>query len=194
MGRKRKTSLGTLPFPFMRDIKPADAPPVEAKPESTEPALYKEPPAQSQASVQKYHEAFYSQREKALDSLADAYKSYDQALITLSAGALGVSVSFVKDFVPKPLPYTSTFLCLSWVGFGLSLVLILASFRSSQEAIDRNIELQDESFRRHGQPVDGENPALERTKFYNKWSFRAFMAGVAFLVLFSILNYPGAAR
>jgi hypothetical protein len=54
----------------------------------------------------------------------EASRDFDKAIMTLSAGALGVSIAFVHDVAPEPKMVC--FLGIAWVAFATSLVLNLA--------------------------------------------------------------------
>lgn len=74
---------------------------------------------------------------------------YDKAILTLSAGALGVTVVFVHEIAPAPDKDTLHFLFGGWAAFALSILSTLFSFLSSQAAhrqqrdsLDREIATQ----------------------------------------------------
>jgi len=66
--------------------------------------------------------------------------SFDKAILTVASGAFTVSLLFLKDVVPNPLPNTLWSLSWSWVLFALSLVTILVGFLSSQLVVTRQID------------------------------------------------------
>ena len=70
-------------------------------------------------------------REWLVQADHQASVSFDKAVMTLSGGALGISISFIHDVVPTPLPATKIFLVVSWVSFSVSLASILISFLTS---------------------------------------------------------------
>ncbi len=55
-----------------------------------------------------------------------ASRDFDKAIMTLAAGALGVSIAFVHDVAPHPVRVA--WLGWAWGLFAASLVLILLSF------------------------------------------------------------------
>lgn len=58
---------------------------------------------------------------------------YDKGVLTLSGGALGISLVFLKDVVgPKPLKEPG-FLLASWIVWGLSIGFVLASYLRAQK-------------------------------------------------------------
>lgn len=66
-----------------------------------------------------------------------AEAAYDRTLMALSGGALGISFTFVKQFVGDgPLLHT-WYLWLAWMGWGMSLACVLVSHYTSGLALTR---------------------------------------------------------
>src|SRR5437867_6026295 len=77
------------------------------------------------------------ERNRLVASHKDASDAYDRALMTLSAGALGLSVGFVKDIAKNP---ESKWLILTgWVLLGLALACVVTSFALSVDVHRRVI-------------------------------------------------------
>jgi hypothetical protein len=107
-----------------------------------------------------------------------ATDSFDRAVMTLSGGALGISLAFIHDVAPHPRHVWV--LGIGWILFAVSLLLILGSFLTSERAIVRMVTAMDA----------GES-AIARgrwTDYLNWASAGAFILGVAFLVLFAWSN------
>jgi hypothetical protein len=68
------------------------------------------------------------------DGSHSAIQEFDRSLLTLSAGALGVSLGFIKDVVPLKQAICLSLLFGSWYCFGISILLTLVSFIASQKA------------------------------------------------------------
>jgi hypothetical protein len=56
-----------------------------------------------------------------------ASEAYDKAVMTLSGGALAISITFIHDIAPSPLATTIYRLIFAWGAFGLSITAILIS-------------------------------------------------------------------
>jgi hypothetical protein len=127
-------------------------------------------------------DALAEHRRHLVTALHTASQDFDKAVMTLAAGALGVSIAFVNSVAPNP---RATFwLGLAWALFGTSLVFILASFITSQQAIRWEIEhLQDDP------PQD--RPWKSTTRNLNYGAATAFVLGVCSLVVFALLNLGG---
>jgi len=139
-----------------------------------------------------YHRAFYEQRKSYLDATLAAYKSFDKAMITLSAGALTLSIAFIKELAPGPRAETLWLLHTSWTLFGVALVIILTSFVASQYAWRRAMRREDMAFKNE---VDsGESPWAVATQWMNAICLLTFGAGVVSFVCFCVANYGGEKR
>lgn len=116
----------------------------------------------------------------------DTSSSFDKMLTTLSAGALGLSVSFGqgKDVWPLVLK-------LSWACFTASLLAMLFSFRTARREIDRKVEGVDRTL----QSGDDEKPADDRRHRYevttymlNNTALVFLVVGICLLIAFAAMN------
>lgn len=73
----------------------------------------------------------------------NSQESYDKTVLSLSAGALGVSFAFVKDIVGCWPAQTPGWLFAAWVFWGLSVTSVLFSFLCSQKALGKAIKQVD---------------------------------------------------
>jgi hypothetical protein len=65
----------------------------------------------------------------------------DRAILSVSTAALGFSLAFLKDIVPLSEACFAFMPYLSWGLFTLAIMVTLASFFTSQKAIDEQLEL-----------------------------------------------------
>lgn len=120
-----------------------------------------------------------AEERKRLTNLHEkATDSFDRAVMTLSAGALGISLAFIHDVAPKPR-HTWVLGC-AWFSFALSLLVILLSFLSSERAIVKMVAQLDENAE--------DIPRGRLTDLLNWFSAGAFVLGVVLLVIFAWLN------
>jgi len=108
-----------------------------------------------------------------------ASRDFDKALMTLSGGALGISLIFVRDYAPHPAHKWT--LAISWASLGVSLLVILVSFLASQEEIHRLIREMDEG-------KQAPRPHKWVTRALNYVAGIGFVMGVGFLFSFALLN------
>jgi hypothetical protein len=113
-------------------------------------------------------------------------ESYDKAVMTLAGGALGLSLTFLKDIIKVPHPEFLWLLGTSWVCLTLSLTCILISMLSSQWALRKAIKQVDQ----------GLVPAVRAgggfaimTEILNVLSATTLVIGVLLLAGFSISNF-----
>ena len=114
----------------------------------------------------------------------DSQNSYDKAILTLSGGALGVTISFVKNVIGET-PEGIGYMFGSWICWGLSLACVLFSFYTSALALRRAvIQLDKES-------IQEERPGGTFdifTEVLNAASGCFFLAGIFLFVYFGYKN------
>jgi hypothetical protein len=128
---------------------------------------------------------------------------YDQWILTLSAGALGLSVAFLEKIAPHPEVNTIFLIGLAWVFLVVGLLSGLISLLTAQYSAAEQIQILDEEYREylnHQQENKGENPVAKapaglnkyaQTTDYLNWiSAPAFVIGVVFLCVFAYSNIP----
>jgi len=64
-------------------------------------------------------------RDSLLETLRFLHESYDKLLVTLSGGALGLSMAFLKDVIKLKDAAATNLLFFAWIAFILSLAAIL---------------------------------------------------------------------
>ena len=80
----------------------------------------------------RYRESLEALKQKSQDS-------YDKTVLSLSAGALGLSFAFVKDIVGSWPPQAYAWLFAAWVSWGVGVTSALFSFLCSQRALRKAI-------------------------------------------------------
>jgi hypothetical protein len=117
---------------------------------------------------------------------------YDKWILTLSGGALGLSITFIEKIAKNPTPQTLIWLILSWSCFVTSLLIALLSLLTSQSAIRENRKELDESYK------EKRTPRLKFPKWFttltnilNWGSLILFVLGTTFLCIFSFKNIKG---
>jgi len=113
-------------------------------------------------------------------------RDFDKAVMTLAAGALALSVTFMKAIAPAPEPGSLFWLRFSWGLLVLSLLAILVSFLLSQYATRNAIKELDER-RAKGQP----GGAWSRlTSALNVLAAGTLVLGLGFFLVFASNNLP----
>lgn len=143
-------------------------------------------PEQDEARVMARAQTLYDHRKWLLGVDFDTSSSFDKMLTTLSAGALGLSVSFGqgKGIWPWSLK-------LSWACFTASLLAMLFSFRTTRRELDRKVKDVDWKLE-HGEdePLpDSRRPWYEVTTYVlNNTALLFLIAGICLLVAFAAMN------
>ena len=68
-------------------------------------------------------------KKQSWEDIQSSTDSYDQSLLTLSSGALGLSIAFIKDILPLHLATWLVLLYISWIAFGLCILTTVISFQ-----------------------------------------------------------------
>jgi len=138
------------------------------------------------------YKVYLEERKLLIHAEYEESRLFDKAILTLTAGAFGLSLTFIRQIVPTIRSGTVWMLIFAWVGFGISLLSTLISFLTSQSACSKQREiLKAEYFNNRGsqsKKVNLKNKMAIWTKQLNKISIFAFIIGIFFLTTFSIVN------
>ncbi|MBN8626281.1 MAG: hypothetical protein J0M17_12410 [Planctomycetes bacterium] len=126
------------------------------------------------------------QRTACIALLHENTAQHDKAILTLAAGALGLSVTFLKDISKNPAEG------IAWLGFGwffliASLICMIGSFLTGRKACKHQISTLDKHYSEQQRPSD-ENFWSDQTEHLNLAAFVSFLLGVGCLVFFSWVN------
>ncbi len=131
-------------------------------------------------------QVYLEERKLLIDAEGEASQSLDKALITLSAGAFGLSLAFIAQVAPKPTTLWSLY--VAWGGFVVSLLAVLLSFLFSQFAIARARDILDAYQNRETESTDNNNVWDTWTGALNYVSIGSFVLGVIMLAWFALRN------
>jgi hypothetical protein len=109
---------------------------------------------------------------------------FDSALLTVSGGALGLSIGFARDLI-GPDPVHESLVLWAWGAWALTLILIIGSHFLSALAMQAAIDSLDAK-RKEGD--DGGRPG-RILPLLNGAAGIAFVAGMAFFAIFVHLNW-----
>ncbi len=160
------------------NAKPADetaATPVESSTNGTQ-----DPDRRARA-----YRLFLEERKDLLQTAKDAAGQYAKAIMTLSAGGLALTVTFITRSVPGPVPGSVILLRFAWCFFGLSLISIVTSFFLSQHAFIRQVDLAQRQILESMRDEELTNPYKSWIQHLGLASLIFFCLGVLFTVLFS---------
>jgi uncharacterized membrane protein YgcG len=137
-------------------------------------------------------DVYKSTRDDLLGRQLSNSEKFDNAVLTLSTGALGLSLAFIKDIVPVKMAIYLWVLKTSWCFFGLSIVLTLLSFFVSQFAINKQLEYAEEYYlNKKEEYLKRKNHFAIMTNYINYSSCLLFVAAIVFTVIFVSSNIGG---
>ena len=141
--------------------------------------------------------------EDNFDRARDTAARLDKTLISLSAGALVLTTSFVPTFAPQKLRLPLLF--LAWLAFVVTMILVIFGMFFEKNATEKAIQQAGDSLR-----ILEEYPTIARqflaeqkmekpithrkfttntlVAFVNRWALIVFTIGVVSLVAFAIRN------
>jgi len=122
------------------------------------------------------------------DSLVQAelksQDDYDKTIVSLSGGALGISVVFVKDIIGETEPTIVWALVTAWAIWAASICAVIGSYFSSRMALRNAILRHDQ--KKKDKIIDSCSAKL--TSFLNAVSGILFVVGIIFFIIFSANN------
>lgn len=117
----------------------------------------------------KAYELYLADRTRLATAKAEAAKSYDQTILTFSAGAVALSITFLEKLIQRPA--VTWLLYLAWILFGVAILATLYSLLASQRACTDEICDLDERFRQLTgitREEEANPPAAESVVAYGK--------------------------
>jgi len=125
-------------------------------------------------------------RQELIDAKNASQDQLDKALLTLSAGAFGITIAFLESITSTP-PVWSGLLYVSWFCWGLTIGLSLVAFYLSVKSHDEDLALL------HSDPKklydeNRKDPTNTAVKWLNKISLILFLIGLITISFFAALN------
>jgi len=147
-----------------------------------------------------WESAYRDERNKLIDGEQGYSKSYDKSLLTLSGGALALSVAFLRDIIGDGQLCATGLIIGAWVSLTLSVAAALVSihqsgplFRNFRDILDRKAEHAGDQF--SWTEVRTEQSKCRRLvlmDWLNYGSLVLFLLGVILLLSFTTCNLEGA--
>lgn len=111
-------------------------------------------------------------------------EDYDKTLVSLSGGALGLSLLFIENVIGDSAPISGHFLVAAWILWAFSLAAVVLSYFCSGMALRKSIEQCDKNDYSEG--VGGK--AAKATSYLNAASGILFILGVISIIIFCSKN------
>jgi hypothetical protein len=132
--------------------------------------------------------AHLEERKSLINASLETAKSFDKAILTLSAAAFGISLTFIRQIAPYLNRNTIPLLITSWIFFALSILSTLIAFLTSQAASLRQIDILESYFSGNVEISNQSNAFIFWTWLFNIASIITFIIGTISLSIFSIIN------
>ena len=144
-------------------------------------------PASDQHNSPSERQEYLDERKLLVEGEKSTSASFDRYILTLSGGALALTMVFIRDIAPNPLASSRLYLFTSWIAFGAAIIMMLASMLTSQSAFRKQRDIIGMS---HGSQVqdDPRNQWAWATNILNILSMVAFGVGVVFIAIFIAFN------
>jgi len=147
-------------------------------------------PNSNQHTKDEKYQVYLSERKALVDAALEQSRFFDKAILTLAAGVFGLSITFIRQFVPAGQNAQGVWLLfIAWILFGTSIVSTLISFLTSQSACEKQIAVMEkEYFHQSISSKTEKNKCRIWTARLNILSIVLFLFGIVFLGLFSATN------
>jgi hypothetical protein len=136
------------------------------------------------------YQQYLDERKLLIEGERAAGEGFDKTLLTLCAGAIALSVTFVEKLGSagkfKPLLY------VSWGILVLGLLLNVRAFLVLQNSYERQLDINDELYVRGTSVL--RNPFRTRFGSLNRYAYWCFVVGIGLLLLFAGVNYQSSSK
>lgn len=92
------------------------------------------------------YKVYLEERKLLIHAEYEESRLFDKAILTLTAAAFGLSLTFIRQIVPTIKAGTVWILICAWAGFCISLLSTLISFLTSQYACSKQREILEAEY------------------------------------------------
>jgi len=141
---------------------------------------------------QRRRELYDEHKNQAWNDVQSSTKSFEQSLLAVSSGALGVSLAFVKDIVPLKQAICLNLLFASWVCFAACIILTVFSSPLSIAAQRKYVGYIWKFYMEGRQEYFDKRSWYSRALTISTWlAALLFLVGLTCTVVFCIKNVIG---
>lgn len=135
------------------------------------------------------YQTYSEERKLLITTEQEQAKTFDKYILTLSAGALGLSLAFIK-IIKSINPGSEFWLVTSWVLFSFSTLSTLISFLTSQAACRKQVDILEASFfpEDKKKEIGESNHYSTATGILNITSIALLILGVSAFIIFATQN------
>lgn len=134
------------------------------------------------------YDTYLKERESLINSELEGSKSFDKFILTLSAGAIGLSLTFIDKLISGIYPGTIWLLGIAWVSLVMSMLFTLLSLLTSQSSCRKQRDILDKIYNNQTSDVEQTNVFSTLTNGLNIFSMGFFIMGVILLLTFCTVN------
>jgi hypothetical protein len=155
--------------------------------------LEKEPSKKEEKDKLRYISKLESHLETTRENVKYSLDRLDILIISLSSAGLGLSVGFIKNLIPDITKVDMTYLKLSWMFYGLAIILNLISQITSYYANSNEIYTTINLIRaQRGKPLKGKQDNYEKlsslfdrfTNYLNGLSLLSLILAIILMIVF----------
>jgi hypothetical protein len=128
------------------------------------------------------YQAYLDDHKILVERESEQSRSFDKTLISISSGALGLSLTFIRYMAPNPEYLLLLYIAL--VCFILSIFSMLASFLSAQHSMRRQRDINTNAYQKFEYPPKETNGWTKWTLGFTYASMSTFFFGWVFFALF----------
>ena len=136
------------------------------------------------------YKVYIDERKSLIDIMLKESLAFDKAILTLASGALGLSLTFIRQIIPNIKNGTIHLLENAWISFGISILITLISFLTSIFACRKGIKILEGEYinENKNKKCKNINYLAIITTCLSILSIISFIIGTFFLASFSINN------
>lgn len=152
-------------------------------------------PEHAASPVADYYEPYVAERGGLNGSIRELAQTLDKSLLTLSAGAIGLSLAFLKDIVGAGPARAGAYLSVAWIALVVGIILVLVGMYLSQKGHERFVELLDSEAEKGGahfwtrvRAEQDKSPYRSCVGILSALSLLSFVVGLSALLYFAYSN------
>ena len=145
--------------------------------------------AQENESQNRRWELFEEHKKEAWNDIQSSTKSFEQSLLAVSSGGLGVSLAFIKDIVPLKQAVWLKLLYASWICFALCIALTVFSSPLGMAAQQKHLDYLWKFYIEDKKEFFNKKSGYSSALAFSTWlASIVFLAGLLCTVIFCIKN------
>ena len=148
--------------------------------------------------TQRYIDNLEKHKIQSKEKQTYSIRRFDVLIITLSSGALVFSMGFINDLITNISSSNTTLIKLSWLSYGISIVINLLSQVTGYIANKYEIRITQNIIReKRGKKLKGNQKFFEKIKktsntltiAFNITSLVTFITGIALMIIYIFKNF-----